>query len=158
MNKSTPINSIPIDNDKTDSQQTPLVQNILNEIQESEGNVGGGLGNDYNAQESYANSQQNQYERQTDNVFSPEMNQNNYNINEQPKFIPNESFFTKFLNNLKSPVLVLILFTILSLPTFDKYLGIIVPKFYVNNQNITLFGILFKGLFMAVLYYFTKKL
>ena len=41
MNKSTPINSIPIDNDKTDSQQTPLVQNILNEIQESEGNMGG---------------------------------------------------------------------------------------------------------------------
>lgn len=158
MNKSTPINSIPIDNNVTDSQQTPLVQNILNEIQESENNTGGGLGNDYSAQDDYNNAQNNQYERQTENVFTPEINQSNYELNNMPHFESNESMFTKIYNMLKSPLIVLVLFTLLSLPIFDKYLGIIIPRFYVNNQNITIFGIIFKGLLMSLLYFFSKKL
>ena len=156
MSKSTPINSIPIDNTNTESQQTPLVQNILNEIQESENNTGGGLGNDYSAQEAYSNAQQNQYERQTENVFTPEANQNMYNMG-TPQFDTEDSLFTKILNQLKSPVIVLVLFTLLSLPIFDKYLGMLVPRFYVNNQNITMFGVLFKAMIMSVLYFFSKK-
>ena len=100
------------------------------------------------------NSQQNQYERQTDNVFAPEINNSQYNLNGNPQFTQNESFFNKLLNTIKSPLIVLVIFTLLSLPIFDKYLGILIPRFYVNNQNITMFGILFKGLLMATLYFF----
>ena len=157
MNKATPINAIQMDND-TSPQQTPLVQNILSEIQESETNLGGGLGNDYNAQDTYINSQQNQYERQTDNVFMPESNQHAYNFPIEPSKEKEESLPMKILNAAKSPLVVLVLFVFFSLPLFDKYLGILIPRFFVNNQTITMFGILFKSVLVSVLFFFVNRI
>ena len=79
---------------------------------------------------------------------------------EQPQYMydmqdqeqePELSFVEKITNQLKLPIIVAILFVLLSLPQFNRILTRFVPRFLAETGELNMMGLLAKAIILAVL-------
>jgi len=89
-----------------------------------------------------------------------------YSLGSGPQLVqaPNMSFFPKssltsnMVNELKSPVLVAVLFILLNFHNVHSFLMKSIPAvFSTENNNLSGWGTLFLGSLAAILYYLSKK-
>ena len=77
---------------------------------------------------------------------------------EQPQYMydmqepePEQTLVEKITNQVKLPIIVAVLFVILSLPQFNRILTRFVPRFLAETGEINMIGLLAKAIFLAIL-------
>jgi len=77
------------------------------------------------------------------------MEQNQYEMMQEPE--PELSLVDKIKNQMTIPIMVAVLFVVLSLPQFNKLLTRFFPRFLSESGDMNMMGLAVKALIMAVL-------
>lgn len=77
------------------------------------------------------------------------MEQNQYEMMQEPE--PELSLVDKIKNQMTIPIMVAVLFVVLSLPQFNKLLTKFFPRFLSESGDMNMMGLAVKALIMAVL-------
>jgi hypothetical protein len=81
------------------------------------------------------------------------MDQQQYMYDMQPEPL---SFSERLTSEIKLPIIVAVLFVIISLPQFNQLLTRFVPRFLAETGEINMMGLIAKGLILAVLLFGAK--
>jgi hypothetical protein len=84
------------------------------------------------------------------------MEQPQYMYEMEPEFEPEKSFVDKLTSDIKIPLLVAVLFVILSLPQFNRMLTKFVPRLLAETGELNMMGLIAKGLILAFLIFGAK--
>ena len=77
------------------------------------------------------------------------MEQNQYEMMQEPE--PELTLIDKIKNQMTIPIMVAVLFVVLSLPQFNKLLTKFFPRFLSESGDMNMMGLAVKALIMAVL-------
>jgi len=131
-NNSTPITNLNKMNDSKEMDNSKEIDNIINQIQKDN--------------ESIKNEPQ--FEQLPD-VYE----ENNEQETEEPEY----TVYDMIYNEVSYPILVMVLFVILSLPQLDNILCGFINFICSDDGTINIFGILLKSLIMGILFYIFGK-
>ena len=131
-NNSTPITNLNETNDSKEMDNSKEIDNIINQIQKDN--------------ESIKNEPQ--FEQQ------PEVYEEH---NEQEIEDSEYTVYDMIYNEVSYPILVMVLFVILSLPQLDNILCGLIHFICSEEGTINIFGILLKSLIMGILFYIFGK-
>ena len=74
----------------------------------------------------------------------------------EPEQEPELSLVQKITSEVKLPLIVAVLFVILSLPQFNRLLTRFVPKLLAETGELNMMGLLAKGIILAILFFAIK--
>ena len=131
-NNSTPITNLNKMNDSKEMDNSKEIDNIINQIQKDN--------------ESIKNEPQ--FEQHPD-IYE----ENNEKEIEEPEY----TVYDMIYNEVSYPILVMVLFVILSLPQLDNILCGFINFICSDDGTINIFGILLKSLIMGILFYIFGK-
>lgn len=160
--RSTPIDQLPVNpNDSNNDSNSQLVQNILNNMDQ---------------QQDTEQDQQDQYDHQMQQqqMQQMQMQQQQQQMQQQMQMQPQQQMQMQpqqqmpvkatglnlkdlAITELKTPMLVFVLYLVLNFSKVDNLVGQYVPKLVGMDGNLNMFGLVFKALMMAVLFYVLKK-
>ena len=158
MNKATEIGNLPPSSNNNE-ESNELVDKIINEIKTNEENDNNGM--EMNIQEQQMPPSQPMYspelppqmmnQPQNDNMMFNNMD------NEQLAYMSSDNGMD-LMNKLKLTAIVLAILFVMLLPLLDKYLSKLIPALYVNNNSLSMMGVLLKSVVGAVLFYLATML
>jgi hypothetical protein len=79
-----------------------------------------------------------------------------YMYDMEPEQEPELSLVEKITSEVKLPLIVAVLFVILSLPQFNRVLTRFVPKLLAETGELNMMGLLAKGIILAILFFAIK--
>ncbi len=85
-----------------------------------------------------------------------QMEQPQYMYEMEPEPEVEKTFMEKLTSDAKIPLLVAVLFVILSMPQFNRILTKFVPRFLSETGELNMIGLAAKGLLIAVLVFIAK--
>lgn len=91
---------------------------------------------------------------QMQDQYSMEQPQYMYEMEQEPEV--EKTFMEKITSDMKIPLLVAVLFVILSMPQFNRLLTRFVPRLLSETGDLNMMGLAAKGLLMAVLVFVAK--
>ena len=153
MNKSTPISQLPQQSNKmpgyaNGGESAPIVQEILNEIQQQDGNYDNTVAQpDY--EPTYSDMSQGQEPQQYDQQYSRQPAVVNDSVEKA-------SFSSRLVKHLKDPIIVSIVYILLSNPTVNKLIINFIPKMLSSEVYMSYIGLLVGGIIAGVLFYAIK--
>lgn len=131
-NNSTPITNLNEKNDSKEMDNSKEIDNIINQIQNDNESI----------------KKEPQFEQ------PPDLYEEH---NEQEIEEPEYTVYDVIYNEVSYPILVMVLFVILSLPQLDKVLCGFINFICSEEGTINIFGILLKSLIMGMLFYIFGK-
>lgn len=131
MEKATSINNLNQDGEKSNSQE---IDNIINQIQQDNIQI---------KQEETKEPEQQIYEQQAEN--DDQYEEQSYTM------------YDIIYNEVSYPLLVIVLFILLSIPQIDSMLCSYISFICSESGDINFFGILLKSLIMGILFYIFGK-
>ena len=80
------------------------------------------------------------------------INDNDFNSNINNDITDNNNNLDDFYNNLQTPILLFVLYFLIQLPLFKKYLFKYLPKLFNNDGNQNIYGYIFYSLLFSLSY------
>ena len=164
MDKATLINQLP--RNDIQEEQSQIVQNILNDLEDNSGGSDEQNEQYTETQQRYQNrqfaqAQEQQVYQDQDDVYSQDNDPQQYvqkQMSPQPrKQMGGSSLSDRLLKELKSPLVIVLLFVLLNLEMVDTILGKYVPKISSAGGGLNIFGLVFKAVLAGLIYYVVSK-
>jgi hypothetical protein len=135
----TSIDALKQDSGKSNSQE---IDNIINQIQQDNTQIKQG---DDGEPEQQNNEQQNNEQQNNEQQNNEQYEESDYTM------------YDVIYNEVSYPLLVIVLFIILSIPQIDSMLCSYISFICSESGDINFFGILLKSLIMGILFYIFGK-
>ena len=94
----------------------------------------------------------------TQQPLNPEFNGSQPRYYEQMQSNGNSNHKNAMLSQMKEPFSIFVLAFLVFTPAIYQRVGQIVPKMLNQTQNLTMFGVAFQALVVALCYFFVKKM